>query len=164
MTISDLEPDVRVRTRTRPGPENPGFGGAGHPGSARAHAIPDGPDVRQDSQALEIVDHSALISRARRPDGHLAAAGLAMAENFFTATPPTTVRQAWAGIAGDPGEERGRGLAALLLWLCGLVRALALSALYALALAVSTRRRTAGTLLFTGLLAGVYAVTRALLP
>jgi hypothetical protein len=114
---------------------------------------------------VEIVDHTPSISKAAPDKGsHLGEAGLAMAENFLASTPPTTVRQAWAGINGDPGEERGRGLALVWLWFCGLVRALALTSLYGLALALSTRRRTGGAMIICGLLVAVFCITRALLP
>lgn len=102
---------------------------------------------------------------AAAPRGqHLAELGLAMGENFFTRTPPTTVAAAWRGVNGDPGEVRRRGLAAVLFWIVGVLRALILTVLYALALAVSTRARTAGFTLVVGLLVATYFTCRALLP
>lgn len=167
MTVSDLERDVRVRTRTHPEPETPVSGGSEPPKSARARAIPDDDLVRNGDapgQEVEIVDHSALISELSGRRLHLAEAGLALGENFLTSTPPTTVGAAWRGIDGDPDEEPRAGLARVALWPVGVLRALALTVLYGAALTVSTRARTAGTLLVVAVLVAVYCTARALLP
>lgn len=163
MTISDFEPDVRVRTRSHIGPEGPDLG----PNSARARAIPTDPPCAQGDppgKALAISDHSELISEGAGRGQHLAEVALNLAENFLTMTPPATVGAAWRGIGGDPGEDRGSGLFRLLLWLCGLARALIVTALYAPALAVRTRRQTGGTMVILAVLAATYLICRALLP
>lgn len=163
MTISDLESDVHERTRTHIGPEGPVSGG----NPARARAIPtDTPCAQGDMPGtdLEISDHSELISEGSGLGRHVAEAGLAMAENFLTMTPPVTVGSAWRGIGGDPGEFRGRGLGRVLLWLCGLIRALLITALYAPALGIRTRRQTGGTILILAALVATYLLCRALLP
>jgi hypothetical protein len=171
VTLSELERNVRVRTRTHGGAAKVDFGGDPEAKSARAPAIPDDDHVRPygaPSNSLVVVDDSALISEgaaAAAPRGsHLAEVGLAMTENFFTATPPATVADAWRGVAGDPGERRRRGLLAALFWVLGVVRALIVTALYAIALAVSTRARSAGFVTVIGLLVAVYFICHALLP
>lgn len=168
MTVSDIRPGVRVRTRTHTGPESP----VDNQKPARAPAIAQNDDVRVSDTPgteLEIVDHPVSISAADRANpgksGHLADAGLSLAENYLAVTAPATIQQAWAGINGEPDEERSRGLAVVLLWLCGLVRAMALTVLWIFAIALfGTRRRTAGTIIVSGLLAGIYFICRALLP
>ncbi len=163
MTISDFEPDVRVRTRTHTGPAGPDSGVK----SARARAIPADPPCAQEEppgRALEISDYSELTSEGSGRGQHLAEVGLALTENFLTTTAPVTVGAAWRGIPGDPGEDRGRGLVRVLLWLCGLARALIITALYAPALAVRTRRQTGGTMVLLAVLAATYLLCRALLP
>lgn len=171
MTLSDLERDVRVRTRTHPGADRAFLGADEGARSARAPAIPEDDHVRPydaPGNAVAVVDDSASISAeaaAAAPRGqHLAELGLAMGENFFTQSAPTTVSAAWRGVNGDPGEPRRRGLVAVLFWLTGLLRALILTVLYALALAVGTRARTAGFVTVAILLAAVYFTCRALLP
>lgn len=87
-----------------------------------------------------------------------------MGENFFTRTPPITVGAAWRGVTGDPGERRRHGLLGVLFWVVGVLRALILTVLYGLALAIGTRARTAGFLTVVSLLVATYFTCRALLP
>lgn len=168
MTISDLGPDVHVRTRTHTGRENGDLGGAG-PEDPRArvryHENPDVHGSDTPGSSVEIFDHSALISPAdRKSAGHLGDAWLAGAESYLATTPPATVGAAWRGVNGDSSEDRGRGLAVPLLWLAGLLRALIITGLYAVALAAATRRRTAGVAVAAAVLVAVYFTCRALLP
>jgi hypothetical protein len=162
VTLSDSGADVRVRTRMHPDPGDRDPGGGCDTGSARARAIPPDDHVRQGSE-LAIIDHSESPRRPRSQ--HLAEAAVALTESFLATTAPPTVREGFARIGGDPGEKPVAGPAKALLWLCGLLRALLLLSLWAVAVAVcGTRRRTGGAVVVATVLVSVGIITRALRP
>lgn len=143
MTVSDLEPDVQVRTRTahsEPGSDQ-------ERGERHLTLVPSAENVRPESESDPGDDHAVL--------SHLGEMHVAVADGWLVNSIPMTIRAAAGAITPDAEERDGMGrLEVAALSIGGVLRLIFLTGLWAAALAVGTRQRAGaagalGALLFT---------------